>query len=178
MKRLRALPVAVLLLATVTSCDFFRALAGRPGSSEIARKRALIERAEATRQARLDSIEHARLDSIAAAERCLADSLYALDTLGGAGLLRNASRLSGIDRRKLDARCYVVVGAFTQESNAARLVSRYESSGFTAEVFRYRSGLCAVFVSPCNTLAEALDAYRGVMRLPFAPKSAWVLLNE
>ena len=45
-------------------------------------------------------------------------------------------------------------------------------------VFRYYSGLNAVFVSPCNRVTEAFEAYRSVMRLPYASKETWILVNE
>ena len=174
MNRVPVILALTLLIFGVCSCDFFRSLAGRPGSAEIAAKRVRIERAEAYR----DSVQQARLDSIALAERSAADSLHAEDTLTHIGKLRTASSFKNMNRSMLERRCYLVVGAFSQEDNARRLAARYESEGFETTIFRYRSGLNTVMVSPCDRIADVLEAYRKVKRLPFASKETWVLVNE
>ncbi len=178
MKNLSVLCALCLLTLCVSSCDFFRTLAGRPGSSYINEKRALIEKVESRKAEVRDSIERARLDSVARAERYAADSLHAMDTLKHAGKLRKASSIKNIPARRLDRRCYVVVGAFSNEGNASRLAARYRDAGFESMVFRYYSGLNAVLVSPCNRVTEAFEAYRAVMRLPYASKETWILVNE
>ena len=174
MKKIPVILAAVMLLLGVSSCDFFRSLAGRPGSAQIQQKRVLIQKAEARR----DSLEQARLDSVARAERFAADSLYALDTLGRSGLLRKASAFSNISRSSLENRYYLVVGAFSNANNAQRLCARYVDAGYRSLVFCYRSGLNAVFVAPSDNIVETLAAYRGVVQLPFASKQTWVLVNE
>ena len=173
-KKAFALLAAALLLLSVSSCDFFRTLAGRPGSAEIRQKQELILRAEAMR----DSLDRARLDSAARAERFYADSLYAVDTLTRTGRLRKASAIKSIPQKDLDHRYCLVVGAFSQPSNAERLVTRYSEAGFNAFVFRYHGGMSGVCVEPCDRIDEALEAYRRVMRLPFASRQTWVLVNE
>lgn len=167
------LSLAALLLA-VSSCDFFRCIAGRPGSAELQQKRERIERMEARR----DSVERARTDSVAMAEKVAADSLYAVDTLTRRGLLRKASAVKNISASQLGNRYYIVAGAFSKPHNAERLARRFTDAGIEALVFRYKSGLCGVFVAPCSRVAEALDSYRKVMQLPFASSQAWVLVNE
>ena len=174
MKKVPVIIAAAILLLCVSSCDFFRSLAGRPVTAQIEQKRILIQKSEARR----DSLERVRLDSIAFAERYAADSLYALDTLGHKGKLRNASGLSNISRSALDRRYYIVAGAFSNEKNAARLSGRYSDAGFESFVFRYRSGLNAVFVAPSDSIVEILSAYRSIVKLPFASSQTWVLVNE
>ena len=62
-------------LLTLTGCDFFRVLAGRPTSKDIDAKRVMIMKAEeAALQARLDSIKKAE-------EKVVSDSLAAMDSL-------------------------------------------------------------------------------------------------
>ena len=169
---------AIALLLLVSSCDFFRGLAGRPGSAEIQRKRALIEQVEVQKAAYRDSVERARLDSVARQERYVADSLYALDTLTRCGKLRKLSALSGIPRTALHQRCCVVVGAFANPKNAEKLAGRYRDAGYASSVVAYRNGLNAVFVAPSDRITECLDAYRGIIRLPFASKECWILVKE
>ena len=174
MNKVSLILLLALMAFAVNSCDFFRVLAGRPVSAEIEGKRVLIERAEARR----DSLEQVRLDSIARAERYVADSLYAVDTLTHSGLLRKASYYKRIPRAALDHRYYLVAGAFSQPANAERLASRYVAAGHEAFAFHYTGSLTAVFISPSNRIDETLEEYRAVMRLPFATKKTWVLVNE
>ena len=56
MKKILAIS-ALAALCLLTGCDFFRTLAGRPTSADIAAKRALIERTEQQEAARRDSIQ-------------------------------------------------------------------------------------------------------------------------
>lgn len=178
MKRLSFILAALLLLSGVSSCDFFRGLAGRPLSSDIEAKRARIELAQKREEAFRDSLERARKDSVLRVQQFLADSTYAADSLLKAGRLRRASSIRNIPSAKLKDRYYVVVGAFSQESNATRLVEKYRNAGFRAEAFRYSSGTMAVFVEPSPRITDAMDAFRRIKVLPFAPKEAWILINE
>lgn len=178
MKNLSIALALCFLTLCVSSCDFFRAIAGRPGSAYIKEKRERIERLESRIAAARDSVERVRLDSVARAERYAADSLHAMDTLRSSGKLRKASSIRNIPAHKLGNRCFVVVGAFSNEANAVKLAARYREAGFESMVFRYYSGLNAVFVAPSNRVTEALEAYRSVMRLPFSSKETWILVNE
>jgi hypothetical protein len=178
MKRLSFIFAALLLLCGLSSCDFFRGLAGRPLSSEIEAKRARIESAQKRAEAFRDSLERARMDSVIRAQKFLSDSTHATDSLLKAGKLRRASSIRNIPKAKLQSRYYVVVGAFSQEANATRLVARYRDAGFRAEALRYHSGTTAVLVEPTARITDAMDAFRRIKVLPFAPKEAWILIDE
>ncbi|MBO4671502.1 MAG: SPOR domain-containing protein [Bacteroidales bacterium] len=178
MKKLSFILLALLLLCSVSSCDFFRGLAGRPLSSEIEAKRVRIEQAQKRAEAVRDSLERARKDSVLRAEKFVADSTFYTDSLLKAGKLRKASSIRNIPSRRLRSRYYVVVGAFSNEANASRLAARYQDAGFSAEPFRYYGKLTAVFVEPCSRITDAMDAFKRIKQLPFAPKEAWILINE
>ena len=165
---------AFLTLFLVSSCDFFRHMAGRPDSAWINAKKARIELA----QQRRDSVERARRDSAAMAAKAAADSVQVLDSLRKAGKLRLASAVRSIPKSWLNARWGVVVGAFGDDKNAGRLVSKYEASGFKCRVHKTRSGLNIVLVAPCNNVADVIKAYRDIKKLPFGAKECWVILNE
>ena len=63
--------ITTLVAASVTGCDFFRRLAGRPDSEWIEAKAETIRQEEETQRIRLDSLEKARkaeADSLAAAD--------------------------------------------------------------------------------------------------------------
>lgn len=178
MKKLTLVIASVLLLSLVSGCDFFRSLAGRPTSRDIEAKRLRLEQVARRDAARKDSLERARLDSVAREQQAVADSLHAIDTLTHIGKLHKASSYVNIPGSRLRSRYAVVVGVFSSEANAARLCARYESRGFESYVLKYHSTLCAVLVSPCNRIADALAAYRRVRSLPDSSKETWVLSNE
>lgn len=168
--------ILALLLAAMafSSCDFFRHLAGRPDSAQIAQKRELIEQADARKAFLRDSVEAVRL----AEERYVADSLYALDTLRRAGRLNQSSKIKSIPRKNLEYRYYIVAGAFSKPENAEKLCNRYRDAGFEAIPFRYYGSITAVFVAPGNRIPEALEAYRRIQKLPFASTHEWILVDE
>lgn len=178
MNKVPVLLCLAVLLCLVSGCDFFRTLAGRPTSRDLEARRAAIEQVQERRAAVADSLERARKDSIARAERAVADSLHAIDTLVSIGKYHAVSSYRNIPASRLKARYSVVVGVFSNDANARRMLSKYENEGFEGYVLHYRSSLMAVVVSPCDKVAEALEAYRKVRRLPFSSVQTWVIVNE
>ena len=119
----------MITLLFATGCDFLRKIAGRPTSFELEERRLEILRIEeAKQQARLDSLKRVQkmmLDSIARL-----DSLAVLDSIrqvGGSVL--NPSSLGGLFSTKLEARYYVIVGAFRSRENAERMHKKVEGKG-------------------------------------------------
>ena len=92
---------------TVTGCDFFRVMAGRPTSKDIDAKRIRIMKAEeAALQARLVSIRRVE-------EMIVSDSLSALDSLTARGVvMSDVSRLGGLVEENNRARYCIMIGAF------------------------------------------------------------------
>lgn len=178
MNKVPVLLCLALLACLVSGCDFFRTLAGRPTSREIEARRTAIAQVRARKAAVADSLEAVRRDSIARAERAVADSLHAVDTLVSIGKYHNASSYRNIPASRLRSRYAVVVGVFSSDANANRMLARYAGEGFDGYVLHYRSSLMAVVVSPCDKVAEALEAYRKVRSLPFSSKQTWVIVNE
>ncbi len=178
MKRVPLILALALAACLVSGCDFFRALAGRPLSGEIASRRALIGQARERTAARADSLEQARKDSIAISERARADSLHAIDTLVTIGKYHRASSYRNIPASRLRSRYGVVVGVFSTDANANRMLARYGDEGLEGYVLHYRSSLMAAVVCPCDKVTDALAAYRRVRALPFSSKETWVIVNE
>lgn len=178
MKRIPPLLVLLLLVFLVSGCDFFRMLAGRPTSRELSERRAVVERVQARRAAIADSLEQVRRDSIALVQKAEADSLHAIDTLTLIGKYHKASAYRNIAASRLKSRYAVVVGVFSTEANAERMLSQYSKEGFEGYVLKYRSPLMAAVVSPCNKVADVLEAYRKVRNLPFSSSQTWIIVNE
>ena len=172
MKRQVLLFLAVAVFA-VSGCDFFRSLAGRPTSEDIEMKKIEILRAEeAALQARLDSLRNVE-------QKMMQDSLNALDSIrqiGGSVL--NPARYGGLFATRLEARYYVIIGAFRTRTNAENLLRTAKEKGYRPALISFQSGMIAVGLSPVNKLTDALTELKKVKQEPFCPKDAWILVNE
>ena len=168
--------VILLILATaltVTGCDFFRVLAGRPTSKDIDAKRVLIMKAEeAVLQARLDSIRRVE-------EKIVNDSLAALDSLAAQGVvIADASRLGGLADGSQGPRYCIVVGVFRERANAQKLAAQAEAGGFSALLLDCKRGMIAVGVCPSDRIARTFEDLKRLRTESFCPKDSWILLSE
>lgn len=174
--------IAILVLAVVTvsvsSCDMFRAMVGRPTSADIAAKKAKIEQLEALQQqtAVADSVAQAVEEQARISE---ADSLAAVEALQSSGTKVAESRLLTTEaRNSLKYRYYIIVGAFSYPENAKKLVSRISAKGYEAYAIAYKSGFTAVGVCPSNSLTEACASLKALSGESFCPADAWILDNN
>lgn len=178
--------IAILALTAVTvsvsSCDMFRAMVGRPTSADIAAKKAKIEQMEALKQQQAAAADSAEAVAQAVEEQVresVADSLAAAEALKASGTKVAESRLLTAEARSsLKSRYYIIVGVFSSCENASKLVSKITSKGYEACVIAYRSGLSAVGVCPSNTLSEACASLKVLAGESFCPADAWILYNN
>lgn len=183
--------IEILVLAAVTvsvsSCDMFRAMVGRPTSADIAAKKAKIEQFEALQQrvapadsaASADTLGDAGQPSAVQVRESSADSLAAAETLKESGTkVTGNSLLTTEARGSLTHRYYIIVGAFSSRDNATKLVSKISAKGYEACAIAYRSGLTAVGVCPSNSLSEACAALKVLRGESFCPADAWILDNN
>lgn len=162
----------IVSMTMLTGCDFFRMLAGRPTSEEIESKKLEILKAQ-------EAIEQARLDSLVREQKMVQDSLAALDSLKQqGGTILNPAKLGGLFSTKLEARYYVIVGAFRQRTNAEVLLEKAAALGYKPALILFRSGMIAVGLCPVNTLPEAVASLKKVKMESFCPSDAWILVNE
>ena len=161
-----------LSLFAVTGCDFFRQLAGRPTSADIEAKRLEILIAE-------QQAAQARLDSLMKQQQIAQDSLAALDSIAQyGGTILNPAKLGGLFATRLEARYYVIVGAFRVRANAENLLLKAKTAGYEPALISFNTGLIAVGLCPCSNVVDAKDALKKVKTEKFCPKDVWVLLNE
>ena len=159
-------------LFMLTGCDFFRTLAGRPTSEDIEMKKVEILRAE-------QALLQARLDSIRLEQQMALDSLAALDSIKQyGGTILNPSKLGGLFATKLEARYYVIVGAFKRRSNAEALLCKVADAGYAPALISFNNGIIAVGLCPCNNIVSAKEALLSVRKESFCPSDVWILLNE
>lgn len=169
--------LALAVLMTVTSCDFMRRLAGRPTSEDIEVARLEILRIQKEAEV---AAEQARLDSIKQVQKTLQDSLAVYDSLRQeVGSILNPAELGGLFSSKLEARYYVIVGAFRARANAERMVERISSEGeYAPALINFRNGMIAVGVCPRNKVQDAFAALKEVREESFCPNDVWILVNE
>lgn len=174
MKRTLILLFAAVLL--VSSCDFVRTLAGRPTSAQ-------VEQIRKNRIAAEEAAHQAKLDSMAKAEKEMAQALAAreahlLDSLTQAkGTVLNPSKLGGLYTTKLESKYYIVVGAFRVRSYAERKLNQCNKAGYTATIISFRNGLLAVAICPSNNLDETLKTLKQLRGTEVCPQDGWILMN-
>lgn len=138
-----ALTASVVLLS---GCDMFRRMAGRPTSSDIAEKKALIEHIEYERalqaeKARQDSLEQARLAAL----------------------------------EPVDYKFSVILGSFKDRNNAEKLAARVAQRGFKVELKPAPGGLTTVAACPSATAEEAKAALQKIKAEGFTQSQPWIL---
>ena len=177
--------VLLLVMLTVTGCDFFRKVAGRPTTANIEAKKVEIarvekERAEALReQERLDSLRAAEQRARIEEETALRDSLAAPIALKERGcIMYDLSSLKGLASGELEHRYYVIVGSFRDGANADRFIRKIAADSVMQPVkVHFRTGMVAVGVCPRNKIAEMPSVVDEVRTRSFCPKDAWILVN-
>ena len=200
----RIFPVCILFIIalSVTSCDFFRKLAGRPTAAQLA-----------TLQWRKDSLERAAKANVSAADTILvssasvstaapsaasasttpapADPVVATDvttlkaSLSAAipgTIIHSLSRYGGLSAEsgmKVSTlpRYSIIVGTFKNADNAARYTLTMKKKGFTsAQSLHLKGAYTLVMVASVESVQEVLSVFGDFSgRLP---KDAWVLLND
>ena len=175
----KILVISAFLLTVLSTCgcDMFRALVGRPTSSEIEAMRAeLVARGEADR-ARQDSIERARLEFEAAEAARIAAAADSVEALKG--MLRRPSNLGGLaSGMEPSSKYYIIVGSYLDRANAQKYSEQLSGQGYPAEAVSFRNGFTAVGVCPTDDPSALLASLRKVRKERFCPREVWVLVNE
>ena len=141
----------LLTLTVLTGCDFFRALAGRPTSAELA---ALMPAVTDTLPAPQDTLS-APDDTVAALDSIL--SALALQIEPEHGYL-------------------TAVGTFHSVRNAEKYARKYREKGYEVCIVEWH-GVNVVGLNPTDDHAEALRLVRKVRYTGECPGS-WVLKNN
>ena len=174
MKKTLIFALAAVLL--VTGCDFVRTVAGRPTSAQ-------LDEIRKERMAAEEARHQARLDSMARAEKAMAETLAAreaqlLDSLTQAkGTVLNPSKLGGLYTTKLESKYYIVVGAFRTRSYAERKLTQCNEAGYTATIISFRNGLLAVAICPSDNLEETLKTLKKLRGTEVCPQDGWIMMN-
>lgn len=176
---------ALAVVMTVSGCDFFRKVAGRPTSADLEAKKVEIAHAEmvkaeqAREQAVLDSLQAVAEQARMAEEMAVRDSLAAhVELKEKECMIYDLSSLKGLSSGELTHRYYFIVGSFRDAANADRFMAKVaEAPGMEPVKVRFRTGMIAVGVCPRNRIAEMAALIDGVRAESFCPKDAWILVN-
>lgn len=161
------LPILLLSVALLGSCDTFRKIAGRPTSGELELKRLKIE------------AQQAEIEALKAEQKKLTDSLAMVDSLRQlSGTVLNLSELGGLYTTSLDFKYYIIVGSFRNRGYAENLLTNVAGYGYTPVLICFRNGLFAVGISPVNRVEDAVRSLKSVKEEEFCPPDVWILVNE
>ena len=169
------IPVILCAAMLVASCDFMRKVAGRPTTEDLQAMAAAKEQEEA-RAARALQERQQREKEL----QCQADSLFAVQTLEGI-MMNRLSDLFDMNVRittELPAKYSVVLGAFSDASNADNLISRLKAAGYEASPMRYRSGKTAVLACSTDSFVELGKSFASLQKDNYCPKDVWVIVKE
>ena len=166
------IPVVLCAAMLVASCDFMRKVAGRPTSGDLQALAAAREQeqAEAAR-AREERMQRER------ELQYQADSLFAVQTLESVMM----NRLSDLNVRittELPAKYSIVLGAFSDASNADKFISRLKEAGYDASPMRYRSGKTAVLACSTDSFVELGKSFASLQKDKYCPEDVWVIVKE
>ena len=187
-KPLQSLFICVITVLSVTGCDFFRVLAGRPTSKEIEAKRAEILRSAqddkvvaqddkgSVPQQDQDSVQVVKPETAASERRddgqrphsAAAEQSEAI--MDAAVPVRPAGSTSGEKKR-----FYVIMGAFSSKDNAVKYAERIKSFGYEPEFFGFTEGRTAVGVGGTDDPEEAKAFMRELKGQDFCPEGVWIL---
>lgn len=175
-----SLLLIMLMLVTLTGCDFLRAVAGRPLSRDIEKKRIeIIKAEEAALQAHLDSIAR---EQEAAARKAVQDSIDAFSyILENKVVFNNASKLGGISEDGLydtssGTRYRVVLGSFKNRNNAVKLKTAVADAGdFWPHLVVLRTGMVAVAACPSDKIQNVVRGLKELKTTDVCPADAWIL---
>ncbi len=145
MKIFKIMAVLLSIAFTLSGCDFFRSIAGKPTSKELAQLK--IDAANAEKQ---------KQDSIARAAQ------IALNEQNAA--LKNS----------LDKKYYVVVGSFKVPKNADNFKERLDSKGYNTQIIQFKNGYKVLAAFGSDNYAEAYREMEKIMEFQFCPYDVWI----
>ncbi|MBR4234247.1 MAG: hypothetical protein IKR96_06950 [Bacteroidales bacterium] len=182
MKKTFLLLVLTAVTGLVTGCDFFRSLAGRPTSEQLALKcdsLAEVARVKAEEEARLAALEQQRLAAIAAAEQFSRDSLAAEEEIRTSKIMvLTPEKLKGTYNTQLERKYYVVAGSFRERPNAEKKLRNVQEAGFEAVLISFRNGFHAIGAAPTDSVTVVLSSLKQLKAAKVCPNDAWILLND
>lgn len=197
MKKIFAAISLSVLVLSVSSCDLFRSLAGRPTSAELksaiekqqnaaeTEKQTITEEpaiaeepAETTQQATIKE-QTAPEETIAVASTQTEKEEYTMVKREGRMSVPLAyTHTNSTLKATPEHSYYIIVGTYRQKPTLNKMIKDAHDAGYETFLLEYSNGLTSVGLMPCDNLGEAIDAYAKVSKEDFCPKDACILIAK
>ncbi len=151
MKTIRTAVILMMLAFSLTSCDFFRSLVGKPTSAEL-------------EQMRMEVLKKAER------ERFVADSIKAAEE--AARMASQSAELPMVAEG--DPRFHVIVGCFKIQDNANNLRQILTKDGYSPKKIVFKSGYDAVSLFQSDDFEQAMRALWNFKESPYCPEDIWI----
>lgn len=196
MKKIFAAISLSVLVLSVSSCDLFRSLAGRPTSAELKsaiekqhnsaqQMQAITEEpAETTQQAiteepAITTEQTAPEETIAVASPQAKKEEYTMVKREGRMSVPLAyTHTNSTLKATPEHSYYIIVGTYRQRPTLNKMIKDAHDAGYETFLLEYSNGLTSVGLMPCDNLGEAIDAYAKVSKENFCPKDACILIAK
>lgn len=185
MKKIFAAISLSVLVLSVSSCDLFRSLAGRPTSAEL--KSVIEKQQNATETEKQTITEEPAItteqtdpeETIAVASTQAEKEEYTMVKREGRMSVPLAyTHTNSTLKATPEHSYYIIVGTYRQKPTLNKMIKDAHDAGYETFLLEYSNGLTSVGLMPCDNLGEAIDAYAKVSKEDFCPKDACILIAK
>ena len=184
MKKIFAAISLSVLVLSVSSCDLFRSLAGRPTSAEL--KSAIEKQQSPARQMQAITEEPAITTEQTAPEETIAvaspqakkEEYTMVKREGRMSVPLAYTHTNSTLKATPEHSYYIIVGTYRQRPTLNKMIKDAHDAGYETFLLEYSNGLTSVGLMPCDNLGEAIDAYAKVSKEDFCPKDACILIAK
>lgn len=184
MKKIFAAISLSVLVLSVSSCDLFRSLAGRPTSAElksaIEKQQSSAQQMQAiTEEPAITTEQTAPEETIAVASTQAEKEEYTMVKREGRMSVPLAyTHTNSTLKATPEHSYYIIVGTYRQKPTLNKMIKDAHDAGYETFLLEYSNGLTSVGLMPCDNLGEAIDAYAKVSKEDFCPKDACILIAK
>lgn len=191
MKKIFAAISLSVLVLSVSSCDLFRSLAGRPTSAELksaiekqqnaaeTEKQTITEEPAGTAEQAAIKEQTAPEETIAIASTQAEKEEYTMVKREGRMSVPLAyTHTNSTLKATPEHSYYIIVGTYRQKPTLNKMIKDAHDAGYETFLLEYSNGLTSVGLMPCDNLGEAIDAYAKVSKEDFCPKDACILIAK
>ena len=184
MKKIFAAISLSVLVLSVSSCDLFRSLAGRPTSAEL---KSAIEKQQSSAQQMLAITEEPAITTEQTAPEETIAVASPQDKKEEYTMVKREGRMSvplaythtnSTLKATPEHSYYIIVGTYRQKPTLNKMIKDAHDAGYETFLLEYSNGLTSVGLMPCDNLGEAIDAYAKVSKEDFCPKDACILIAK
>ena len=184
MKKIFAAISLSVLVLSVSSCDLFRSLAGRPTSAEL--KSAIEKQQSSAQQMQAITEEPAITTEQTAPEETIAvaspqakkEEYTMVKRKGRMSVPLAYTHTNSTLKATPEHSYYIIVGTYRQKPTLNKMIKDAHDAGYETFLLEYSNGLTSVGLMPCDNLGEAIDAYAKVSKEDFCPKDACILIAK